>query len=591
MSFLLKVCTEEEKLTVYHKRFAPSPVYFGNNQHSIMIGEVFGEATEEEVLNSGWEEKPEVLNGYKTTVSMISYCASKCYFYSDIMGTETVYYYWNEERKMLCLSDDFWDIVQEIAPSQEDINLENLALRLSIGGNLLSDETIVTGIKYLLPGTMAVYDRTMGVLNIKKKYFAFFSQKNRKDQVIENIDAALNEAMQDIKKKFSEDTIYGIGLSGGLDSRVILHYAVKNGLKCVCFNCCMEKPYNLFRARSVRMAEKIAKIYDVPFKIVEWNINELEHILHDKIRYYPNGSLLEGATDLFKMNYGRIPNFDVLIGGSGLGSQFFCGLYPKTDFTSEEKLTEYILKEYLWSFNNNLLQKVKKVIFFFLGRGKGDKCKKIRYKFSWLKNLYETPRSIIVNRIHHVIREVKECNPECEFLEILLNFRVVMTAGNGIRFGAFQSRFGNSRSYCIYDPWIVKESLNGDAELLKTRSVLRELICSKMLEISMVGEEAYAPAPGKKGNMLQMRMAKLLAILDRLITGDGSHIAKRYWKSQEVKESFWKDYNNECVWFKNILKEERIDIHEKDIFRTNHYTMLNIWDTKRLIDAIERKSF
>ena len=82
------------------------------------------------------------------------------------------------------------------------------------------------------------------------------------------IDTLLTEQLYKIKDRYSDDMVFGLGLSGGLDSRIILHYALKVGIKPL-FYFYGDKRYRPFLYNlSYLSACKIAKTYNMKPPIV-----------------------------------------------------------------------------------------------------------------------------------------------------------------------------------------------------------------------------------------------------------------------------------------------------------------------------------
>lgn len=582
MSFVVLYGKSKTEIIEYRKRKTPSPVYILENRNEVIIGDFF-DSTEYEILPNGWKENPEVLDKYNAAISIISYDEGNCFFYSNLYSQECLYYFCDDLKNNVYISDDFWDIVKVLEPTFEMLDIENVKLTLELGSSLLSDQTIIKGLKILLPGMLAKYNKQSSELTIEKREFLKFDCLiNDLNEAVDRIDYGMDKTIKDIKKKHG-DVIYGIGLSGGLDSRLVLHYALKNNMKVLCFNLCDIRPHYFLKARSVRLAEKIARICHIPIKLIQWNKNEIDVAKKKKTQYYPYGPLSEAALDIYKYTPEDLTQMDILLtGGANIAGYLVCGTMDQANVTGLNDITKYIENKIIYIYSTYNLGKFWKgisAIFNIPIKGKNQ------YKFEWERILYEEQKIIIHSRIEDYVRDMLKRGFQSGY-EIVINFRMLFLV-NQLRNGAFESRFGEKRSYSIYSPIVLKEALKFDfsnTELLKDRNILRELIRQKMPELSTIDEENYMPSPQKVNNKLD----RILSVVDRVIRGDGAHIAPKFWKDKKVYQSFLSDMNNKCVWFYRIFN---IENHVNDIRHTNYRLMSSLWNVKRIIDCIETKEY
>lgn len=572
MSFIIKIGLNQSLVKILEKRNVPSPVYYEKNK--LLIGEIY-EASYADIMSSGWENNPEILDNYITAACFISYSDGYCTICNDMSGMETVYYYHDGNKHMFYISDNFWDIISEIDPGYEMLDVDNVKLRMVLGGSLLSDETIIKGVKYLLPGTYMQYNAISESVTVERYKYLLLEETNKDlTRDVDLLNETMDRAMKDIKSHHSKDTVYGIGLSGGLDSRLALHYAIKNNMKCVCFNICSEKPHGLLRAKSVRMAQKVADAYNTPLHIVEWDKKDFEQNLYRKTEEYPNGPSLDGSTDVYKYVGKRLPAFDVLLtAGAGIGNQFFSSHYPKS---IPNGITDFIVDDYIWGYFSGKKERAARIFF--------HKNQIRKFKYDWEKRLFLSQYNLIKNKVSDIIKPLNTL--KCSEVETLINFRSIYFSLL-TRYGAFESFFGEKRSYSIYCPWISKYGIVWNKDYLYDRKLLTELICRYMPKISMIGGESYQLAPGYSGGKIRQKYLKIIAVLDRLITGDGTHIVRKYWRNKHIKAVFTKKFQKRSTWFERVFNG--IEISPNEVFKTNCYEMMSILDTKLLLDYLEEK--
>lgn len=531
----------------------------------------------------GWKQNPKILDKYNAAISIISFDEENCFFYSNLYSQESLYYFCDDLKENVYISDDFWDIVKILEPTFEMLDIDNIKLMVELGGALLNDQTIIKGIKVLLPGMLVRYQKQSNILTIEKRDFLSFScSVSDLNEAVERIDYSMDKTIKDIKNKHG-DVVYGLGLSGGLDSRLVLHYALKNNMKVMCFNLCDIRPHLFLKARSVRLAEKIARVCQIPIKFVQWDKNEIDRAKKKKTQYYPNGPLSEAALDIYKFTLDELEQMDILLnGGANIAGYLVCGTMDQANVSGLSELTKYIENKIIYVYSTYNWTKFLKGIraIFNIPVKMGSK-----YKYEWERCLYEEQRQIIHSRIEDFVEDMLERGFQNGY-EIVINFRMLFLV-NQLRNGAFESKFGEKRSYSIYSPMVLREALRFNymnEELWKDRNILRELIRQKAPELSMINEENYMPSPQR----VNRKLDRILSVIDRAFRGDGAHIAPKYWKKKKVYQSFLSDMNNKGTWFYRIIP---IEGHVNDIRHTNYRLMNSLWNVKRIIDCIEMKEY
>lgn len=538
MSFLLTVA--QTGVTVQKCGIGQHVTVTGDEkQGTVLKGFVF-ENKAQELFNSGWEDDPSRIQNYDGVMILVHYDPKRVVICSDMMASCKCYYYHGDQK--LLVSDDFWQIVKALRPGIEDIDIPTAKNTLLLGGSVLCGSTIIKGMHIILPATRIVYDRETNEL--KSEDYAFFhstGQITDIDTAVEMLDAAFDRTMKEIKR-IHGDVVYGIGLSGGLDSRVVLHYAKKNGMRVACFNMCKRKPNGLLEGRGLHLARQLAKVYDVPLTVLEWDPDQVDDIKQIMIRRYPDGAMPEGATDIFKFNtnWKEALGIDVLLtGGKGAAMQLFSPFLGEFSNMTDDELLAYFIGM-LFNTSTVLSVRINNALHTLFGTP--VRTHEQTYRYAWEKELFSDQKPELVERIRGILRQCRAAglsSLECCFH---LRSKYISTLCCN---GAFESLFDYVPNYSIYSSYVLKVGLQTDPELLAERGFLRELIRQKLNEAGNVAEEDNLPAPGKIDRFAAAR--RMLAVADRILRGDSAHQARRYWRAPQVLRAFADDMTSDTV--------------------------------------------
>lgn len=550
-------------------RTTPSPVYGAQDGKTFIMGQVF-DASFEAVAQSNWKEDPNVLNSFEGAISVAYADDTGCAFASDIHGIEIWYTYHKGSR--FILSDNFWDIMKIVQPGFEDMNQERT--RASLVATSVTGDTLVQNLKIVFPFTLGKYDPVTNQLSVSRYlHFRYSNEITDVDEAVERMDRILDQSMQKVKA-LCGDVVYGIGVSGGLDSRVIPHYALKNGMKLEGFNICVPRPHKLFLARSCKKAEEVAKAFGIPYQNTRWDPATVEEKIETKVKHYP----LSGGRNSFKYE-AAMPEFDTLLtGASGLvvGS-----MLPKriNEFTRDE-----LLAEMLSFFNKEencrtfAARAARGLNYLFGTKLKGSSPSAIQ-KLLGSEDLQKT-RDGITSLVDNGIR-AGQTNLEIyeDFFFNFLGFRNY--------YGAYESIFGTKRSFSIYIPFLLKETLKWSPELLFNRKVLNELIVKHIPEVKNVQAELYEPAPGQTLS----KWNKITNMVDFVIRGNGAAVDDYWMKNASVKKKLAARLDNGCQWFTDIFRTDGKSLRALIVGSGESELMIDVWELKTLVDCLETKAY
>lgn len=552
-----------------YKRTVPSPVYAAEDGKTFVMGEVFG-ASFEDVARSNWREDPNILNSFDGALSVAFADKNECVFASDINGIETLYTYHKDD--LFLLSDNFWDIVKIVQPTYEDIDEERA--RMSLLTLSVDGETLIKNLKVVFPFSVGEYTASDNHLTVEKYLqFRYTNEITDVDEAVEHMDQILDRAMKQIKETCG-DVKYGIGVSGGLDSRVIPHYAQKNGMELSGFNVCVPRPHGLFLARSCKNAQEIAKAFKIPYENTKWNSETVEEKVRLCVQQYPCG----GGRNSFKYDP-DLPAFDVLLtGASGLvvGSM----LPPGINAFSREKLIDEMLSFFNKGENGRTFRaRAARGLNYIFGTHLNGSSQSAIFTLVTEEDI-KTAQDAVIDFIDNGIKS-GQTNLEIyeDFFFNVMGFRN--------RYGSFESILGLKRSFSIYIPFLTKETLKWSPELLFDRIVLNTLIIKKIPEVKDIKAELFEPAPNQKLS----RWNKLLNMVEFVIRGNGVAIDDYWMKKKSVKKKLRARLDNGCMWFAKIFRTDGKKWSDELLKSNESELMINVWELKTLIDILETKEY
>lgn len=570
MSFVIHY--EKGKLIKAEQLFVrkvPSPVCAAKDGKTWIMGEVFG-ASYEDVAQSNWRENPDVLNSFDGAISVVYADDEICVFASDLNGIEILYTYHKDET--FILSDNFWDIIRIVQPSFDDIDQERA--RMTLLSPSAYGDTLIKNVKFLLPCMVGKYHADTNTLKTKKyREFKYSGEIVDVNIAVEHVDALLDDAMVKIKQACG-DVKYGLGVSGGLDSRIIPHYTKKHEMALVGYNLCVPRPNGIFLSQSCKNAARLANIYDIPLTFVKWSHKTVKEKVATKVMYYPLGS----ARNSFKYDE-NLPSFDVMLnGGAGeiVGGALPANIEQLTENELFDTMRQFFSSVY---FASSFKARASRALQFLFGSKRDVKSLSAICSLLGNQDIKNVEQELL-SFIQHG-KEIGQSNTEI-FEDFMIN---VCSSRN--RFGGFESMLGHKRSFSIYIPFLLREVMTWDKGLLYNRKVLNELILQKIPEVKDVKSELFSPAPGKKNTVFN----KFIGMVAFLIRGNGTAIDQYWINKPSVKKHLKQRISNGSTWFCRIFNTNQNDLKKLVIGSKEPNFMINVWEYKTLIDTIETKAY
>lgn len=579
MSFVIQYVNGQLGQYNIRTKTTPSPLYVSHDSNMLLMGEIFN-ASPEDVFKSNWQESPKVLEHFDGAFALLEFSQDVCIFVTDNGGIETFHYY--HDKNIFIISDDFWEIVKIIKPNYEDIDVDSMKEIIVARSTILDTNTIIKNLKITQPSTIGTFIPSENKLKMKK-YKDFVLEKKVTDvnEAVDNMDEILNRAMLEIKNKCG-DALYGLGLSGGLDSRIIPYYALKNNLKISAFNICVKRPNHFFVARSCKSSKSIAKRFNIPYKNVEWKGHNLRDIIYEKIKRAP----MLPFGDIFKFAYSGVPDFDVLLTGS-FGYIVGADLPNNVSTMSREELLDALKGQFFRKKEVSLIEsRTSRALEYLFNVKYKPKINNQKQQSLFYKLINDKDWSKINFKLEKFVdsRILKGRNNIEIFEDYFTNVLGFLSAQ-----GAFESFWGKKRSFSIYIPFLLKETLSWAPELLIDRLVLNELIKQKIPQVADIKTESFNGAPDTlKNSGVLAFLYRILSLSMFIFRGNGTNIAEHHFNKKYAYKEFINDMNNPTNWFYDIF-DIKDDIDE---FLKGPYNLaIEIWGLKKLLDIIETKQY
>ena len=547
--------------------------------HQFYEGCCFGTSADQ-LFASGWQTTPVILNTFRSALFIVDFNDVGCVFAADTSGRELLFYYHSQGR--LIISDSFWGVVQALNPSYDDIDWPMVSEMIACGGGVPCDNSLfIHGLHWLAPNTICRYDALSGELT--KEVFADIrrsSEVTDLDQAVEGLDAAMKVMASDLASKYPGRE-FGLGLSGGLDSRIAFHYLRDAGIDPTCFNICVKRPHKVLKAKSVIQAEKLAKRAGVDLDFVEWNPSTIREKSNLHLKNQPFGTC--GCfNNIYKYESNGYPNIDVLVtAGNAIGPCLVGVSAPKgSKSLSRDELLKYLFAlatSEIWP--RGLTQVTVHGVLRKMGLDHTDASVGPNQS-TWEKFVPPLTYEKIAGRVERFMDQ--RLDKGFGYADVTMDYRTSALGAVG-RMGAYESALGTKKSYTIYTPFLISEALKWDVSLIEDRLVLKELIKRKVPEFADVGEETTGNLSGT-----QTKFAKYLDLIMFHLRGTGIYAAEWYARNPSIREALRQDLQNDCEWFKEAFPAV---VDFEAIWGLSPSRMNSIWLIKRIIDCIESKGY
>lgn len=462
-------------------------------------GEVYN-ITIEELISIVIDKDINKINSVVGDFSLIVYdvVEDSLYFMNDKAGRNLIYYTVKEEN--LTISDDFWSIVYHNKQTLDDIDTLELKTQLFFSSSS-THSTILKSIYIFENAIFAIYQNDK---LIKNKYW-FFKQKENSLTILEKYDAldnALNESFKIIKKYNNDNIVYGIGVSGGMDSRIIPYYAFKNNMKLKSFIIGEERPNIIFKSNDHTSSDLVVDYFKLEHSKLEYNElsykekNELDCI------YNPIGS-----SQIFKVPNVNKCTFDVLLTGA---SGFIVGSSP---FYTKNRSLQLLDTIFIQQSDLKLKTKFYRV------------KKALNYIFGDLFSIKDTIPTSLKNIISRdEIEKIKlnnkkylDKNINLTDTEKLMNYAIGVL-GQKNKSGSFESILNQKKSYTPYTPFLLDIVSTWSDEDLYDRKLFENFIVERLPELAGIKQQNHKPSINIRNPSI---FNKLVSLITYILKGQG----------------------------------------------------------------------
>lgn len=477
----------------------------GNRYSYFFFGSCYLE-NEKEIIKAAIKEDSKYLSKLigDFTLVLYDYQKQELKLLSDRPGKQNVFYCL--KGKECIISDDFWEIKQALSFGIEQIDIDALKQQIMFF-TCLGNKTILKNVK-LVPAASIVKMDLQNNREFISRYWFFSYEENSlsHDDKLDLIDNAFDNSLKTIKSLNPDEHSFAIGVSGGLDSRLIPYYAQKNGLNIEGFTVGLEKPNKLFLANDFNSANKIAKHFDIDRKTINYNSMSFKQQIELESILAP-----ETGSQLFKVvDESQIKSNVLITGASG----FIVGASPMYSSIHDHDLLEHTLLYQSLLTNKPPRAKYKKALNYFTGAN-------LKFKpevaYGGLGDFFtQSDTDKAINSINGFYNEFKGLSNS----EKLMNYAIFGLGRNNAK-GAFESFLGQMKAYSIYTPFFLDVvSKFSESELLNRR-LFQEFFVERLPQLSMIQGQEYRPMLSSKKNALMNFSRKVTAMGNFVIRGNG----------------------------------------------------------------------
>jgi asparagine synthase (glutamine-hydrolysing) len=413
---------------------------------------------------------------------------------NDELGMLPLYYYHKSDT--FIISNNLWLIIDKV--SSDDLKMDIPVIISFIHFNRIPHEsgTFFENIRLLPSASMLIYDISGNKVRISRYWD--LEQKPDKNlkiaDAVDLLDRDLTGLFRYLKNKYPGET-FGFGNSGGLDSRLVPVYARESDLSVTAFITGNPRPRKLFYSTSHKSALEIARQLNLPHHNINYEPSNFEERLLLDIRNNPlsNNQVLKNPFD-------RVPPFNnMFCGGNG----------------------------FIISNDSNKWKEFKNL---------GNKDRKIRFLYNYLNKLkYGSRQEKILSASFNARSRPKIYlnnsffgDTEDSFLQYFADFYEKHKHKDNISFirsfhqsifnrhspgGGFESLNRTKKSFYLYFPWAIANTLKWQDDYFFDRKILKELILKKDKRLALI--------PDQEGKTLVRPAHKYLTTARLLLRGSG----------------------------------------------------------------------
>lgn len=527
-----------------------------NNNLSLAEGEIIRN------INPGTALLHDMLKNFIGFYNILCYCpgTNQIIIRNDELGMLPLYYFHMADT--FIVSNNLWLIIANTDAVKLKLNIPIIKSFLHFSRIPDESGTFFENIYQLPAASKLIYDLKKNKISISN----YWSLKHNPDQnlkvsdAVELLEEDLSSLFRYLKNKYPDKT-FGFGNSGGLDSRLIPLFAREYDLKIEGFITGNSKPRKLFYSSSHSSAIKIARALKFNHHNISYKPVNFEERLTLDIRNNPLSN-----NQIFKNPFDKLPYFDYM----------FCGGNGFIISNDSNK----------WKIFQNLTGKDEKINFLI------DYINKLKFSSRQEKimtSIFKTKnkaKSYLYNSF------IKSDIPI--FNEYFLNFYEKHKHKDNISFirsfhqsiynrhspgGGFESINRTRKSFYLYFPWAIENTLRWQDNYFFNRKILRELILRKSYLLGLI--------PDQTGRTLTGKNSKYYTFAKTFIRGTGLDYREWFKNPFIIRET------------KNILKRHNPLFSELTegtpddglLSKLHANIVLDVLKIKKILDIIYYKEY
>lgn len=458
------------------------------------LGEVFSCEIEEliEVLISGDNSEAEKVIG---EFSLIVYDSVRdaILFLNDKSGRELVYYC---TRNGFSISDDFWSIVHHERYRLSDIDVTELKTQLFFSASTTFN-TILTGLSIFENAVLASYEESS--LSLKKYWrFKLTGHDLSREEKYDALDSALEKSFECIKNINPDGAIYGVGVSGGMDSRIIPHYANKLNMSLKSFIIGQERPNIFWKSNDHTSSDLVVDYFNLEHKKLDFN--ELSYEEKNRLDCMMAPAC---SSQIFKIPNVNRCTFDILLTGA---SGFIVGSSPFYSKNRALSLVDTIFAQQSDLKLKVAHYKIKKGLNYLFGNFFSLKDElPIDIEGVISSKEIDEIKSSIVDYLNHM--------DGYSDTEKLMNYAIGVL-GQKNKSGAFESILNHKKNYTPYTPFMLDVVKTWNENDIYDRKLFEDFIRDRLPELANIKQQNHKTAIDvKKPNLIQKTFSLVMYVL------------------------------------------------------------------------------
>ena len=463
-------------------------------------GFIFSSHSKDTIINAVLNSNKKLFKEFIGEFSIIIYSKSnnRIFILNDKTGRNLIYY---SQKNHLSISEDFWSIVKYNSFTLEDIDSISLKEHVFFYVSL-EYHTILKGLDILPNASYVVIEKDSIEI---EKYWYFKLEENSYtiDEKYDMLDKSFDDTMRKINEVNNDVITYGIGVSGGMDSRLLPYYAFKYNMNLNSYIIGEEKPNKLFKSNDHISSDLIVDYFKLNHQKMDYN--ELSYKEKNRIDAIYNPI---GTSQIFKIPNINNINFDMLLTGA---SGFIVGASPFYSSVKNLSIESLIFDK------QTSLKLRKKYVRIYKG---------INYITN--TNIFDT-KDILQNSIEGLIDksevDILKNNLDkflntMDFLtktEKLMNYAIGIL-GHRNKSGSFESLVNHKTNYTLYTTYTLEMMKYLDEDDIYDRKLFEDFIKERLPELATIkGQDHKTSIVNATPNFFK----KLFSIIEFSIRGQG----------------------------------------------------------------------